>query len=325
MVAGEINEMNYADWVDEVDFVANDHYVRPGPQSRDELSFSANLTGNPAGGRPWFLMEHSTSAVNWQPVNLPKLPGEMARDALTHVAHGADAVCFFQWRQSRAGAEKCHSAMLPHAGRDSAIFRSVTELGARLATLGSIAGLPRTPARAAIIVDWESWWAAEQDSHPSSRLRYRQEALDWYTAFLGHGVRADVIPVWTDLTGYDLVVAPILHMVPSALRDRLTAYAEGGGNLVATYFSGIVDENDHVWLGGYPGALRELLGIRVEEFEPRLDDPLWTERVHRTDPATEVLFPEVTRRPVGDGSAAYVSARRVSPRSWPPPPRPRLC
>ncbi|WP_246637102.1 beta-galactosidase trimerization domain-containing protein [Actinoplanes hulinensis] len=140
-------------------------------------------------------------------------------------------------------------------------------------------------------------------------MRYRQEALDWYTAFLDQGVRADVIPVWTDLPGYDLVVAPILHMVPSALRDRLTAYAEGGGNLVATYFSGIVDENDHVWLGGCPGALRELLGIRVEEFEPRLDDTLRAERVHLTDPATEVLFPEVTRRPVGDGSAAYVSAR----------------
>ena len=93
--------MDYADWAAEVDFVSNDHYLPPGPQDRDELSFSANLTGNLAGGRPWFLMEHSTSAVNWQPVNVAKRPGELARDSLTHVAHGADAVCFFQWRQSR--------------------------------------------------------------------------------------------------------------------------------------------------------------------------------------------------------------------------------
>jgi beta-galactosidase len=326
MVAGDISDMNYPDWAAEVDFVANDHYVRPGPQSRDELSFSANLCGNLIAGRPWFLMEHSTSAVNWQPVNLPKLPGELARDSLTHVAHGADGVCFFQWRQSRAGAEKYHSAMLPHAGTPSATFRAVTELGGRLRSLSGVAGIGRTPAQVAVVVDYESWWAAELDSHPTDRLRYRREALDWYTALLDLGVRADVVPVAADLTGYRLVVAPILHLVPASLKQRLEAYATGGGHLVTTYFSGIVDENDHVWLGGYPGALRDLLGIRVEEFAPLPDGgpvPLtngatgtvWSERVEVTDPAAKVLAayadggPAVTRREVGAGSAAYISTR----------------
>lgn len=330
MVMGETRGMDYADWAAEVDFVSNDHYRLPGAQTLDELSFSANLTGNLAGGRPWFLMEHSTSAVNWQPVNLAKKPGELERDALTHVAHGADAVCFFQWRQSRAGAEKYHSAMVPHAGTGSALFRSVTELGARLAGLSAVAGTPRTPARAAILFDWPSWWAVETDSHPTDRLRYRQEALDWYTAFLDLGVRADVVPVAADLSGYDVVVAPILHMVPAALAERLTAFVAGGGHLVTTYFSGIVDEHDHVWLGGYPGALRDLLGIRVEEFGPLLDDEraelddggtgtLWTDRIDLTDPEIEVLAsyktgdqagrPAITRRAVGSGSAAYVSTR----------------
>jgi beta-galactosidase len=104
----------------------------------------------------------------------------------------------------------------------------------------------------------------------------------------------------------------------------------GGGHLITTYFSGIVDENDHVWLGGYPGALRSLLGIRIEEFAPLLDDEqvaldngtvgtLWTDRIDLTDPSTEALVsyktgemsgrPAVTRRPVGSGSASYVSTR----------------
>jgi beta-galactosidase len=326
MVAGPINEMNYPDWAAEVDFVANDHYTRPGPQSCDELSFSANLCGNLIPGRPWFLMEHSTSAVNWQPVNVPKLPGELARDSLTHVAHGADGVCFFQWRQSRAGAEKFHSAMLPHAGKSSAIFEAVADLGARLRSLSAITGFSRTPSAVAVVIDYESWWAAEQDSHPTDRLRYRDEALDWYTALLDHGVRADVVPVAADLTGYRLVVAPILHLVPAALKQRLEDYVAGGGHLVTTYFSGIVDEFDHAWLGGYPGALRDLLGIRVEEFAPLLDGEsaplsngaigtLWSERVEVTDPATKVLAAytgggaAVTRREVGAGSAAYVSTR----------------
>ncbi|WP_433185714.1 beta-galactosidase [Actinoallomurus sp. CA-150999] len=330
MVMSGITGMNYADWAAEIDFVSNDHYVIPGPQGQDELSFSANLTGNLTPDRPWYLMEHSTSAVNWQPVNQPKPDGAMARDSLTHVAHGADAVCFFQWRQSAGGAEKYHSAMLPHAGEDSAVFRAVRDLGAALRDLAPVAGAPRKPARAAILFDWQSWWTAELDSHPSSLLRYHQEALDWYSAFLAEGVRADVVPVEHALDGYDLVVAPILHVVPTALAERLRAYVTGGGHLVTTYFSGIVDENDRVWLGGYPGALRDLLGIRIEEFGPlpadqsvELDNgsagTLWTDRIDLTDPAVQVLAtyksgeqagrPAVTLRRTGAGSAAYVSTR----------------
>ncbi len=330
MVMGETKGMNYADWAGEVDFVSNDHYLLTGPQAQDELSFSANLTGSLAGGRPWYLMEHSTSAVNWQPTNLAKKPGGLARDSLTHVAYGADAVCFFQWRQSAGGAEKYHSAMVPHAGEDSEVFRSVTDLGATLAALAPIAGTLRQPANAAILFDWESWWASELDSHPTSRLRYRQEALDWYSAFLAAGVRADVIDPAGDLTGYDLLVAPILHVVPAELARRLEEYVTSGGHLVTTYFSGIVDENDHVWLGGYPGALRELLGIRIEEFGPLLEGDtveldigvtgsLWTDRIDRTDPATEALAvyktgdqagrPAITLRRTPAGSASYVSTR----------------
>ncbi|MET0494558.1 MAG: beta-galactosidase trimerization domain-containing protein, partial [Actinoplanes sp.] len=323
---GDAGGMDYSQWASDVDFVANDHYVWPGPEGLAELLFSANLTGNIAGGRPWFLMEHSTSAVNWQPINIPKRPGQLTRDSLTHVAHGADAVCFFQWRQSAAGAEKYHSAMLPHAGVDSEVFRSVVALGDTLRALQPLAGTPRAPARAAILFDWTSWWASEQDSHPTDRLRYHREALDWYSAFLAQGIRVDVIPSSAGLSGYDLVIAPILHVVPAALATRLTAYAEGGGHLVTTYFSGIVDEHDHVWLEGYPGPLRELLGIRIEEFAPLLDGEraeldnglvgtLWTDRITLTAPEVEVLAsyrggePAITRRPAGAGSAAYVSTR----------------
>lgn len=341
MVMGETKGMDYAAWADELDFVSNDHYVLPGPQALDELSFSANLTGGIARHRPWFLMEHSTSAVNWQPVNVAKKPGELARDSLTHVAHGADAVCYFQWRQSAAGAEKYHSGMVPHAGERSRLFRDVVALGATLRDLAPVAGSTQKPSRAAIVFDWDSWWTSELDSHPTDRLRYRQEALDWYSAFLALGVRADVVPSATDLATYDVVVAPVLHVVPAGLRDRLTAFVEAGGHLVTTYFSGVVDQDDHAWLGGYPGALRDLLGIRVEEFAPLLDGEsatvelageqlegtVWTEPVDVVDPDVEVLGwyktgeqagrAAVTRRTVrtGDGagaregSAAYVSTR----------------
>ncbi|MFE0131940.1 beta-galactosidase [Streptomyces sp. NPDC059037] len=333
MVMSGTKGMDYADWAASgaLDFVSNDHYVVPGARDRDELSFSANLTSGIAGHRPWFLMEHSTSAVNWQPVNLAKNEGELARDSLLHVAHGADAVCFFQWRQSAAGAEKYHSAMVPHAGADSELFRSVTELGRTLQALAPLAGSGREPARVAVLFDWDSWWAGELDSHPTSRLDYHREALDWYAALLRLGIRADVVPAHrTDPSSYDVVIAPVLHVVPQTLAKELTRYVEGGGHLVTTYFSGVVDENDHIWLGGYPGALRELLGIRIEEFGPLLDGDsvdldngatgsMWTDRIDVTGPDVEVLAryrtgayvsrPAVTRRPTGRGSATYVSTR----------------
>ncbi|WP_336854432.1 beta-galactosidase [Sinomonas albida] len=328
MVMGETKGMDYAGWADEVDFVSNDHYITPGRQDLDELSFSANLTGNIAGGRPWFLMEHSTSAVNWQPINIPKKPGALARDSLTHVAHGADAVCFFQWRQSRAGAEKYHSAMVPHAGPDSSVFRDVVALGQTLDRLKPVLGSGRERARIAILFEWDSWWASEMDSHPTDRLRYRSEALNWYSAFLANGIRADVLPVSAPFDGYQLVVAPILHVVPEDLRQRITAFVESGGHLVTTYFSGIVDQNDHVWLGGYPGAFRKLLGIRIEEFGPLPDNAqipldngrpgrLWADQVEVISPDVDVLHrfaagtcegrPAVTRRALESGSASYVA------------------
>ena len=329
MVTEVFPSIDYATWAADVDFVSNDHYLRPGHGGHEELSFSANLTGNLALGQPWFLMEHATSAVNWRDVNTAKREGELARDALTHVGHGADAVCFFQWRQSRAGGERYHSAMVPHAGEDSRVFRDVAQLGRTLEQLAPVTGSRRVPARVAILFDWESWWVAERDSHPSHRLRYRAEALDWYSALLDLGVRADVMPVGSSFEDYDVVIAPMLHVVSDQLRSRLEAFVATGRELIVTYFSGTVDEHDRVWLGGYPGALRDLLGVVVEEFVPLLaDQPTalsnwataekWTERVRIADDSVMVLAsyengdlaagPAITRRPVNGGAATYVAS-----------------
>lgn len=329
MVAQNVRDIDYASWVGDVDFVSNDHYLRPGELGRDDLSFWANLTGNLAGGLPWFLMEHATSAVNWREVNPPKRPGELVRDALTHVAHGADAVCYFQWRQSRAGGERYHSGMVPHAGADSRVFRDVVALGAQLGDLAPVTGSRREKARVAIAFDYESWWVSGRDGHPSEAPAYDDESLAWYRALLDLGIRADVVPVAASFDDYDVVIAPLLHVVPDELRLRLEHVVTSGRHLITTYFSGVVDENDRVWLGGYPGALRGVLGISVEEFVPLLADETvalasgavasgWTERITRVGDDVEVLDTyahgdlaggaAVTHRRVGAGSATYVSA-----------------
>lgn len=260
--------VDYLDWAAEVDVIANDHYTSAArPDRHVELSFAADLTRGCASGEPWLLMEHSTSAVNWQPRNRAKEPGEMLRNSIAHVARGSDGVMFFQWRQSRAGAEKFHSGMVPHAGTESSVWRYTVELGRVLQALEPVRG-SLVSSRVAVVFDYVNWWAVELDSHPTNELSYPELVLDWYRVLWNEGVQVDIVAPGADLAGYDLVLAPHLYLVDAAQADNLTGVARRGGVLATTWFSGIVDENDHVLLGGYPGAFRDVLGIRTEEFHP---------------------------------------------------------
>ena len=274
MVSASGSVLDYDDWGDEVDFVSNDHYFIPGEAHLDELAFSASLVDGIARKDPWFLMEHSTSAVNWREINYRKEPGQLVRDSLAHVAMGADAVCYFQWRQSKAGAEKFHSAMVPHAGEDSAVFRDVCELGADLNKLSDegILGLRLAKSRVAVVFDYESEWATEHTATPTQHVHHVDEPLAWFRALADQGVTADVVPVRGAWDDYEMVVLPSVYLLSEETTRRVRDYVVGGGRLVVTYYTGISDEKDHVWLGGYPGSIRDVVGVRVEEFMPMGDD-----------------------------------------------------
>ena len=274
MVSASGSVLDYDDWGDEVDFVSNDHYFIPGEAHLNELAFSASLVDGIARKDPWFLMEHSTSAVNWREINYRKEPGQLVRDSLAHVAMGADAVCYFQWRQSKAGAEKFHSAMVPHAGEDSAVFHDVCELGADLNKLSDegILGSRLAKSRVAVVFDYESEWATEHTATPTQHVHHVDEPLAWFRALADQGVTADVVPVRGAWDDYEMVVLPSVYLLSEETTRRVRDYVVGGGRLVVTYYTGISDEKDHVWLGGYPGSIRDVVGVRVEEFMPMGDD-----------------------------------------------------
>ncbi|MEZ3158457.1 beta-galactosidase [Microbacterium sp. BWR-S6Y] len=326
MVTAHIRALDYFSWADEMDVIANDHYLdRRLADPIAELSFAADLTRGLAAGTPWLLMETSTGAVNWQPHNLAKGEGELLRNVVSHVARGADGICFFQWRASAQGAEKFHSALLPHAGTETAQWRSVLEVGRTLRDLQPIAGT-RVASDAAVLFDWESWWALENEGRPSEDLRYLDQVHAAHAALTAAGVSTDVVSADADLSAYRLVVVPALHLVRDACADRLARFVEAGGTAVITFASGIVDEKDRVRLGGYPGAFRDLLGIVSEEFAPlgpaqvvALDDgstgTVWSERLRTVDAEIDARFadgpaaglPARTRRSVGAGSAWYLA------------------
>ncbi|MFI5673390.1 beta-galactosidase [Streptomyces cellulosae] len=319
-------------WAAEEDVVSVDVYQDPHDENTHMAAgFIFDVTRSARAGQPWMLMEQAPSAVNWRDRNGPKPPGRMRLWSWQAVAQGADAVLYFQWRQSRGGAEKYHSAMLPHGGTDTRVFREVRELGRELASVPQVAGT-RSRAEAALVLDWNSWWALELDSHPSTALNQMDIALAHYRPLFEAGIACDVVPPDRDLSGYRLVVVPSLYLLKEQDAARLTEFVRGGGHLLVSFFSGIVDDCDRVHLGGYPAPLREVLGLHVEEFWPlaekeTVDLAHHDDTVSRADLWSEVVVPEgakavadfgsgplagqpaVTRHSYGEGSAWYVATR----------------
>ncbi|TCO42265.1 beta-galactosidase [Kribbella antiqua] len=316
--------VNHAQWAAEVDVVAIDHYPsRADLGAEEQTAFGADLARSWAGGKPWLLMEQAAGTLNDGRRLHAKERGRMARHSLSHIARGSAGALSFQWRASQGGAEMYHSAMVPHAGADSRIFREVAELGSVLPRLAEVAD-SKVVADVAILWDVESWWAMQGTHLPSSSLDYLAAAQAAHRHFWRAGVTVDFAQPGAELSSYKTVVVPSLYLISDEAAASLSAYVEGGGQLVVGYFSGIVDPDVRVRLGGYPGAFTELLGVRVDEFHP-LDDPieltsggrgrLWSEDVHAV--AAEVVDryaggvldgkPAITRRSVGAGRAWYVS------------------
>ncbi|WIX77817.1 beta-galactosidase [Amycolatopsis carbonis] len=323
--------LDWHSWTPHEDVVSLDSYPDPyDPRGHVEAAFAYDLVRSTKDGQPWLLLEQAPSAVNWRTRNSPKPPGAMRLGSWQAVARGAAAVLFFQWRQTAGGAEKFHSAMVPHGGRDTRAYREVADLGRELASVPQLAG-SRVKADVAILHDWNSWWALELDSHPSDDLRQLDAHLAHYAPLFDANVTCDVVRPTRELSGYKLVVVPNLYLMDAGVAENLRSYVAGGGHLVVSFFSGIVDENDRAYLGGYPAPLRDVLGLKVDEFWPLPEGgsiglsvdgtgasaTIWSEWVETEGASVVATFgdgelagrPGVTRNTFGDGVAWYLATR----------------
>jgi beta-galactosidase len=328
-------------WSAQTDVVAVDHYLsEPGPAGAADVAFCGDRARSWGGGRPWLLMEQSTSLIYASDRMLIKEPGQMLRDSLGYLARGSDSVLFFQWRASPAGAEMHHPAMVPHAGPDTRVFREVSALGRAVERLGEIAGSV-VAAGAALMWDPCSAWALEHTRYTSVDLRYQDAVRDAHAALWRAGVVCDFIRPDGQLGRYPLVLVPATYVMTGEAAAALRSYVAGGGHVVMWYFSAVVDGRHHAWLGGAPGDLCEVFGIRVEEHCPLPAAPpvglawadgwdsgtagalgtVWSERL--APGGADVLAryaggpldgcPAVTRHAFGAGSAWYVSTRLAGP------------
>ncbi|THF75107.1 beta-galactosidase [Cohnella fermenti] len=280
-------ELDYFEWAKHMDVVSWDNY----PSLDTPISLTAmthDLMRGLKQGQPFMLMEQTPSQQNWQAYNSLKRPGVMRLWSYQAVARGADTVMFFQLRRSVGACEKYHGAVIEHVGHEhTRVFRESAELGRELQQLGDRLLDSRPNARVALVYDWENRWATDLTSGPTVALKYQDEVHKYYDALFKLGIQADMIGVETDLSGYDIVIAPVLYMVKTGYAQKVEKFVEAGGTFVTTFFSGIVNENDLVTLGGYPGELRKVLGIWAEEID--------------------ALFPGVTNQVVMSGERGSLS------------------
>lgn len=330
---GFFKPLDYWKWAAHEDIVSDDSYPDPADQGAQiKTAMSRDLMRSLGGGKPWVLMEQTSVRVNWRARNAPKRPGQMRLWSHQAVARGADGIMFFQWRASKAGAEKFHSAMVPHGEpEESRSWQEVKQLGSDLSKLDALLGA-RGEAEVAILLDWENWWALEIDSKPSADVRMMDGLYAFYKPLFEANVPVNFAHPAADLSGYKLVLAPHLYLVSDAVVENLTEFVSAGGTLFMSFFSGIVDERDHVRLGGYPAPFRKLLGLRIEDFLPlavgeenrmltiegeAYDCELWADLIQTEGAETLATYetgfyagtPALTRYEFGRGTAYYLGTR----------------
>ncbi|AZS14288.1 beta-galactosidase [Paenibacillus lutimineralis] len=265
-------ELDYFKWAEYLDVISWDNY----PALDTPVSYTAmthDLMRGLKSGQPFMLMEQTPSQQNWQAYNSLKRPGVMRLWSYQAVAHGADTVMFFQLRRSIGACEKYHGAVIEHVGHEhTRVFRECAELGQELHVLSDKLLNARAHAKVAILFDWENRWAVGLSSGPSVALDYVKEVHKYYDALFEMNIEVDMAGVNEDLSKYDIVIAPVMYMVKEDFAEKIEDYVAAGGTFVTTFFSGIVNENDLVTLGGYPGELRPLLGIWAEEIDALFQD-----------------------------------------------------
>ena len=355
--------LNYSRFARELDMISWDSYPQWHTRG-DDIALSHRVAFHCDQMRSfkqqsWLLMESTPSAVQWSAYAKLKRPGMNALSSLQAVAHGADGVLYFQFRKGRGGSEKFHGAVVDHVGHvQTRVGRDVSELGRLLEKLGALRGSMPPNIQAAVICDWPTRWAYENSQGPRNdgKVDYIQEAvieaaggvlhsqcggidyvdecMRFYQSLRKQQIAADVIGSVHDFAKYQLLLAPLLHVVDAGLAQRLRDFVHEGGTLVTGYWSAVVDEHGLCHLGGWPGLLRDVLGIWAEEIdalnpnesraaqlhcdelEGRYNASLLWESLHLEGAQSVATFseelfagqPAITRHPFGRGAAWYIGA-----------------
>lgn len=331
---------NYMSWFDgfdhyalsaDLDKVSWDWYIGKGHNNHLKTSALHNLTRGMKRQGFW-LMETQPGNVNWNDMNNSLNRGEARTMAWQAVAHGAEAVLYWQWRSALGGQEQYHGTLVDAAGRPRPFYGEVQQVAREFAKVSELLAGASVPAHVALLHDYDSRWSIEWQRH--------QQDFD-YVAHFNHYAQPlvlynqafDVLSPDADLDGYGVVIAPALIVLDEERAKCLEQFVERGGHLVLTARCGMKDHYNALLPSRQPGLLANAAGVEVEDYYA-LEAPVtvrgdglagqartWAERLAILDPAgVSVLArygasngwldgePAVTVHPYGAGLVYYVGA-----------------
>lgn len=262
------DRFNYHEIAKAFDTIALDIYPNRGEPSY-LAAFNLDIARNfKTQDTPFTIMEMTPNHASWAKVCNTKRPGEVARIAMNNIAHGANSALFFQIRQTPAGFEKVHGAMVSHCGHlDTRIAKELIELSNALRKLPRELMEATLSPKVAVIHDWDEKLGVEIPCTVQKDINYSAEVQHYYRYFVEKNINVDVISLDQDYSRYKLLVAPMVTMIKEEDAKRMEEYVKDGGTLVLTYHSGYTNECDYMYLGGQPGPLRRVAGLWVEETD----------------------------------------------------------
>ena len=313
-----------------LDLAAWDDYMPDG-----KVEFVSNGMANDlARGfkrKNFWVMETQPGFVNWSSVNVALKPGDERALVWHDIAHGADAVNFWQWRSALNGQEQYHGTLVGPDGTPVPLYPEVQQIGKEFERLGPVLADTHVVSEVAILHSYESRWAIEWQPQ-SVKFDPLQEMARYYAPLRRAVESVDIVSPDADLSQYKLVVAPALNLITTKVAENLVAYVKAGGNLVLTPRSGMKDGDNSLQIERQPGPLEPLLGGRVEQFYAlaapvpvdgqllHTEASIWAEELSVSSAETKVLLrygksnswldgkPAVITRQVGNGSITYVGS-----------------
>ena len=259
-----------------LDFVGVDSYATVKSKSSEnacEIDMLRSLkkcnVRTPDGDEGFWVIEQKAGHVNWQDVNSLVRPGVVRLFTYQLLSRGASGVLYFFWRQPRIGSEKFYGGVLTHDGRgDNRVYREISQIGDEIKLLAPALKGSKVVAETCILVSHANEWTLKMEMQPNHHFKQREHLMLFYTALHDRNIPVDFARPTDDLSKYKLVIAPSLHLLAGGEADLLKLYVHNGGTLVSTFNTGLVDEHHIAPDTGFPGALTDLFGLEIAEFDP---------------------------------------------------------
>ncbi|PRO67007.1 beta-galactosidase [Alkalicoccus urumqiensis] len=254
---------------EDLDFISFDNYPVWGglaePVAPAAIARQHHLCRGTKQGRTYWVMEELSGAQGWSQIGYLPRPGHLKLWTYQAIAHGAEAIVYFRWRAARFGTEQFCHGILDHDGVPRRKYQEVKEVIASLQDKEDLIHADY-PAEAGLYHDPENEWAW-QIQPQSDQFSYVGEVMRFFKPAFDLQVQTDIFRGQEDLSSYKVLIVPVYFLTKKDVNDRLRAFAENGGTIIFTYRTGVKDEDNIVTEETLPGAMRELCGVEVHEYD----------------------------------------------------------